>query len=119
MLARLQILGFAALVGACSSTQSVPPNYAPARAAISTADASGAEGDPRAALHLKLARDQVMAVGDNLNDVEMLDFAGTAFLMGNATDALKARGYRLTGTNNEHGLASAIRSCLRIPSRRP
>jgi len=59
MLARLQILGFAALVGACSSTQSVPPNYAPARAAISTADASGAEGDPRAALHLKLARDQV------------------------------------------------------------
>jgi Cof subfamily protein (haloacid dehalogenase superfamily) len=65
------------------------------------------------------SRDEVMAVGDNLNDVEMLDFAGTAFLMGNATDALKARGYRLTGTNNEHGLASAIRSCLQIPSRQP
>ena len=26
----------------------------------------------------------VMAVGDNLNDVEMLDFAGTAYVMGNA-----------------------------------
>jgi 5-amino-6-(5-phospho-D-ribitylamino)uracil phosphatase len=52
----------------------------------------------------------VMAVGDNLNDVEMLDFAGTAVLMGNATDALKARGYRLTGTNDEGGLADAIRS---------
>jgi Cof subfamily protein (haloacid dehalogenase superfamily) len=62
------------------------------------------------------SRDEVMAVGDNLNDVEMLDFAGTAFLMGNATDALKARGYRLTGTNNEHGLASAIRSCLTLPA---
>jgi 5-amino-6-(5-phospho-D-ribitylamino)uracil phosphatase len=51
----------------------------------------------------------VMAVGDNLNDVEMLDFAGTAVVMGNATDALKARGYRLTGTNDEGGLAAAIR----------
>ena len=51
----------------------------------------------------------VMAVGDNLNDVEMLDFAGTAVVMGNATDAIKTRGYRLTGTNDEGGLASAIR----------
>jgi hydroxymethylpyrimidine pyrophosphatase-like HAD family hydrolase len=51
----------------------------------------------------------VAAVGDNLNDVEMLDFAGTAVVMGNATEALKARGYRLTGTNDEGGLAAAIR----------
>ena len=50
-----------------------------------------------------------MAVGDNLNDVEMLDFAGTAVVMGNATDALKSRGYHLTGTNDEGGLAAAIR----------
>ena len=56
-----------------------------------------------------LTRDEVMAVGDNLNDVEMLDFAGTAVVMGNATDVLKARGYRLTGTNDEGGLATAIR----------
>ena len=54
----------------------------------------------------------VAAIGDNLNDVEMLDFAGTAFVMGNATDLLKSRGYRPTGTNDEGGLASAIRSCL-------
>ena len=49
-----------------------------------------------------------MAVGDNLNDVEMLDFAGTAFVMGNAADIVKARGYPLTGTNDEGGLATAI-----------
>ena len=54
----------------------------------------------------------VAAVGDNLNDVEMLDFAGTAYLMGNATAALKARGYRATGSNDEGGLAAAIRDCL-------
>jgi 5-amino-6-(5-phospho-D-ribitylamino)uracil phosphatase len=56
-----------------------------------------------------LTAGQVMAVGDNLNDVEMLDFAGTAVVMGNATDAIKSRGYHLTGTNDEAGLASAIR----------
>jgi Cof subfamily protein (haloacid dehalogenase superfamily) len=55
-----------------------------------------------------IARDQIMAVGDNLNDVEMLDFAGVAVVMGNAADGLKSRGYRLTGSNDEAGLASAI-----------
>jgi Cof subfamily protein (haloacid dehalogenase superfamily) len=56
-----------------------------------------------------LTRDEVMAVGDNLNDVEMLDFAGTAVVMGNAAEAIKQRGYRATGTNDENGLATAIR----------
>ena len=55
-----------------------------------------------------LSAADVMAIGDNLNDVEMLDFAGTAIVMGNATDALKTRGYEVTGTNDEHGLAQAI-----------
>jgi Cof subfamily protein (haloacid dehalogenase superfamily) len=54
-------------------------------------------------------RDDVAAIGDNLNDVEMLDFAGAAFVMGNATDALKSRGYRLTGTHDAGGLAEAVR----------
>lgn len=54
----------------------------------------------------------VMAVGDNLNDVEMLQFAGTPVVMGNSTDALKALGYRVTGTNDEGGLAAAVRSCV-------
>ena len=56
-----------------------------------------------------LRAEEVMAVGDNLNDVEMLDFAGTAVVMGNACDALKTRGYRLTDSNDEDGLATAIR----------
>jgi Cof subfamily protein (haloacid dehalogenase superfamily) len=58
-------------------------------------------------------RDHVMAVGDNLNDVAMLDFAGTAVVMGNATEALKARGYEVTGTNDEGGLAAAVKKHLR------
>ena len=54
-------------------------------------------------------REEVMAVGDNLNDLDMLEFAGTAVVMGNAAESLKARGFHLTGTNDEDGLATAIR----------
>jgi hypothetical protein len=61
--------------------------------------------------------DQVAAFGDNLNDVEMLEFAGTAFVMGNAVEALKARGFRLTDTNDEGGLARAIDDVIRGPAR--
>jgi len=56
-----------------------------------------------------LTSGEIMAVGDNPNDVEMLDFAGTAVVMANATDALKSRGYHLTASNDEGGLAQAIR----------
>ena len=51
-----------------------------------------------------------MAVGDNLNDIEMLDFAGTSVVMGNAVDTMKQRGYHPTSTNDEGGLAARSRS---------
>jgi Cof subfamily protein (haloacid dehalogenase superfamily) len=55
-------------------------------------------------------RDEVMAVGDNLNDLEMLDFAGTPVVMGNAAEVVKrSRPFHVTGTNDEGGLADAIR----------
>ena len=51
-----------------------------------------------------------MAVGDNLNDLDMLDFAGTPIVMGNAADVVKrARSFYVTGTNDEGGLADAIK----------
>ena len=59
-----------------------------------------------------LAAEHVMAVGDNLNDVEMLTFAGTAVMMGNASRALKARAdtrWHQTVSNDEGGLAIAVR----------
>ena len=56
-----------------------------------------------------LTRHEVMAVGDNLNDIEMLEFAGTGVVMGNASPAIKARGFELTASHDEHGLALAIR----------
>ena len=58
---------------------------------------------------LGLTRDEVMAVGDNFNDLEMLEFAGTPVVMSNAVDDLKQRGWNMTGHQNEGGLAQAIR----------
>lgn len=58
---------------------------------------------------LGLGRDEVMAVGDNFNDLEMLEFAGTPVVMANAVDGLKRREWHVTGHQDECGLAEAIR----------
>ena len=55
-------------------------------------------------------RTDVMAVGDNLNDREMLEFAAWPVVMGNAVPELRALGWPMTRNNDEGGLADAIRS---------
>ena len=59
-----------------------------------------------------ITRDQVMAVGDNYNDIEMLAFAGRPFIMGNASAELRGRGWTLTRSNAESGVAAAIQHVL-------
>jgi Cof subfamily protein (haloacid dehalogenase superfamily) len=54
------------------------------------------------------AREEVMAIGDNHNDLEMLTFAGIPVVMGNSVPELKAYGWHETGTNDENGVAHAI-----------
>ena len=61
---------------------------------------------------LGVDRGEVMAVGDNLNDREMLEFAGAPVVMGNAVEPLKARGWPLTATHDACGLADAIERAL-------
>jgi hypothetical protein len=55
-----------------------------------------------------LSRDQVMAIGDNFNDIEMLEFAGLPVVMGNSVIELKAMGWRETLSNDQSGVAAAI-----------
>ena len=57
-------------------------------------------------------RDEVMAVGDNHNDVEMLEFAGHPVIMGNACDELRGRGWRVTRGNDACGVAAAVELAL-------
>ena len=61
------------------------------------------------AAHLGVDRSEVMAVGDNFNDREMLEWAAVGVVMGNAAPELLAAGFHRTGTNDEAGLAGAIR----------
>jgi Cof subfamily protein (haloacid dehalogenase superfamily) len=59
-----------------------------------------------------IPREQVMAIGDNFNDLEMLAFAGTPFIMGNASEELKSRGWPVTSSNDENGVAAAVEQVL-------
>jgi len=59
-----------------------------------------------------LTREEVMAVGDNLNDLQMLEFAGTPVLMGNAVAELKAHGWPVTVGNDDAGVAHALETHL-------
>jgi len=53
-----------------------------------------------------------MAIGDNLNDLEMLGFAGRAVVMGNATEELAGDGWTRTCSNDEDGVAHAVRTYI-------
>jgi len=54
------------------------------------------------------AREEVMAIGDNHNDLEMLTFAGIPVVMGNGVPELKNHGWHVTSSNDENGVAAAI-----------
>ena len=66
----------------------------------------------RWANYRQITREQVMAVGDNYNDIEMLAFAGHPFIMGNASEELRERGWKQTRSNAESGVSAAIEHVL-------
>jgi hydroxymethylpyrimidine pyrophosphatase-like HAD family hydrolase len=55
-----------------------------------------------------IAGAEILAIGDNHNDLEMLSFAGIPVVMGNGVPELKARGWHVTLSNDEDGVAAAI-----------
>jgi Cof subfamily protein (haloacid dehalogenase superfamily) len=60
------------------------------------------------AAHLGVEREAVMAVGDNFNDREMLEWAGVGVVMANAAPGLLEAGFHRTTSNDDAGLARAI-----------
>lgn len=59
-----------------------------------------------------IPREQVMAIGDNYNDIEMLVFAGIPVIMGNASPELRGRGWMVTGAHDEAGVSTAVEQVL-------
>jgi hydroxymethylpyrimidine pyrophosphatase-like HAD family hydrolase len=61
---------------------------------------------------------EILAIGDNWNDVSMLEIAGSAVLMDNAPEDLKAlargRNWRIGLANTDDGVAEAIESALGV-----
>ena len=55
-----------------------------------------------------LTREEVMAIGDNHNDLEMLSFAGIPVVMGNCVPELRNFGWHETCSNDQNGVAVAI-----------
>ena len=66
----------------------------------------------RWATYRGIPREQVMAIGDNYNDIEMLAFAGLPFIMGNAAEELRRNGWAVTRSNADSGVAAAIEQVL-------
>jgi Cof subfamily protein (haloacid dehalogenase superfamily) len=56
-----------------------------------------------------LEREEILAIGDNWNDREMLQYAGLPVVMGNSVAALKESGWETTLSNDDCGVACAIR----------
>ena len=70
----------------------------------------------RLAKRLGVDRRETMAIGDNWNDVEMLDWAGQAWLMANAAPELrimaKTRGWKLAPSCEDEGVAVVLESLV-------
>lgn len=60
-----------------------------------------------------IKREEIMAIGDSYNDLEMIEYAGLGVVMGNAKPEIKAKADYVTCGNDEDGVAEAIRKfCL-------
>jgi Cof subfamily protein (haloacid dehalogenase superfamily) len=70
----------------------------------------------RLATRLGIDRKETMAIGDNWNDVDMLEWAGQGVIMGNAAGELramaKARGWKQAPPNDEDGVAMVLEAEL-------
>jgi len=60
-------------------------------------------------LRLGIRQEEIMACGDSPNDLSMLLSAGFSVAMGNGKDQVKAIAKFITGSNDEDGVATAIR----------
>ena len=60
------------------------------------------------AASLRIAPEEVMAIGDQDNDIPMIAGAGIGVAMGNASPAARAAADRIVGTNDQGGVAQAI-----------
>lgn len=113
----LAVLGRAGLEGLVTVLRTEYPARDLSMVDVLNAGCSKGHALERWARHRGYRREEVMAVGDNHNDVEMLEFAGHPVIMGNACEELRGRGWTVTRGNHECGVAAAVEMALaEVPS---
>ena len=94
---------FAHQMGGLTVTSSFPDNVE-----ISDQDGHKGTGIKAVAKHYNIPIEDTVAMGDNHNDVGMLETAGLSVAMGNAEEEIKEMADVVTLTNDENGVAHAI-----------
>ncbi|PSL28380.1 hypothetical protein B0H99_11624 [Planomicrobium soli] len=75
---------------------------------------SKAVGLDRVSKSLGISKENIIAFGDEDNDLEMLEYAGVGVAMGNAIEPLKNIANEITLTNNEDGIAELLIDRLKL-----
>lgn len=92
----------------CAWTITRRGNFGSAELAIMNHSCSKASGVSELAQDLAIPLEEVMAIGDNNNDIEMLRTVGWGVAMGQASEAVKLAARAVTSSNREDGVALAI-----------
>jgi len=75
---------------------------------VLTKGVNKAFGLEKLAQKLNIQPSEIAAIGDAANDIEMLEYAGLAVAMGNASEEVKAIADIVTDTNENNGVIKAI-----------
>lgn len=75
---------------------------------VLTKGVNKAFGLEKLAQKLNIEPSEIAAIGDAANDIEMLEYAGLAIAMGNASEEVKAIADIVTDTNENNGVIKAI-----------
>lgn len=89
------------------TTYSAPPYLE-----ITSSDATKGEAIKRLTSYLGIPLERVIAIGDSLNDLPLFQVVGTKVAMGNAHPQIKAIADRIAPTNDEDGVAWALRELV-------
>jgi Cof subfamily protein (haloacid dehalogenase superfamily) len=60
-----------------------------------------------------ISKDEIITIGDNFNDIDMLSFSKTSIAMGNAPEEVKKYATFVTDTNNEEGIKKALDTLIK------
>lgn len=60
-----------------------------------------------------IKREEMIAIGDGNNDIEMIDYVGMGVAMGNATEGVKSVANHITTSNDDHGIFNALEHLIK------